>query len=1695
MTDQINIPERLIDRFRQGRVALFVGAGCCRSAGLPGWRLLLEKIQKEFEEQHILTDQDKRQIKAWLKKVEDYPRIAKLFKSKSPKLYRETMLSIFDPDPTKARLIPPEYFKSFSSLPLTEIITTNFDSLIENSLPAGDWKSLTWQDNEDFPRYLSNPRPLVFHIHGRINRFGTLVHTLDEYSSLQGTDGDTARKFLQRIFEQNTILIAGYGLSDPVIRWTQEILNNEWNLEPDWYILKPEPEKTGSEIMDQEFDEKAPRLITYAFESNAGDKDQAHTDGITKWFINLGEKLNLHVNPDPDQTSDSEFPEDWTLINDRFLNSLPKVTTDQRQKYYRGEPATWGLVNQGFTVHRDVTDKILKLLEPDRDSFESVLLKGGGGEGKSTILMQVALCLKDNGYKVFYAYEGIADPFEILKKNKGMLALIIDQADLIKNPVSLIRFAKNRRHAIKILLGARSNEWNQADSGKGDIDRILKSITVSKITQKEASLISEQIIASSTVQNQDVDTLTRRMLENSNYFLLAAMLVATHGRPLRAILASVVQNVSASRNGTELLKCLGLVVALESKTNAKNQPYFCSFRLFQETLGISRQRVHELCRSLVGELSLRPRGGYRIETRHPVIAKELFPILFHGENPFLNESGIHKDLLLAIGNLKKEHVKPGEQKLLSVIPLNYVKARKYEIARDLFKTAFQIDPHDPVILQSWGVMEKKTGNPGSLAQEYSARWLFKKGTEKDSENTALWQAWGLMEKEAGNVGELDQEYSARWLFKKGTEKDPKHAPLWQAWGLMEKEAGNPGSLAQEYSARWLFKKGTEKDSKHAPSWQAWGLMEKEAGNTGSLAQEYSARWLFKKGTEADPKDAALWQAWGLMEKEAGNVGTVDQEYSARWLFKKGTEADPKNAPSWQAWGLMEKEAGNPGSVDQEYSARWLFKKGTEADPKHAPSWQAWGLMEKEAGNVGELDQECSARWLFKKGTEKDPKHAALWQAWGLMEKEAGNVGELDQEYSARWLFKKGTEADPKNAPSWQAWALMEKEVGNIGTFEKEYSAQWLFKKGTEKDPKHAPLWQAWGLMEKEAGNPGTVDQEYSAEWLLKKTDSKRFFEGSGEVDPSVSYHVYLKNVVNPYNEDIQKMINKGRYFCIFAPRQSGKTTFFKDLCAMLEKDSLYVPIVLSFQYFRSMETTQFYNHIQEALYSQLIKRLKAVGCHKLPTILNLLEIHQLTDHAGFYRLFSKLNEIVTEKRIVIFIDEFDGIPISELENFLTVLRELYQQYKMRANKALYSVGLVGVRDITKLVVGGISPFNIADQVKLPRFSLNDVQELYGQYTQETGQPFDQQAILKIFNETNGQPWLVNRLAIILTNNIKPETTALITSEDVDMATEMLLQERNAHFDNLSQKLEACKDTFEKIISDNVKYNPENKDQVHLEQYGLVINKNGMAVALNPIYIRRYSDSLSADIISKPAKHKSDREIYISYAWGQESEKTVDELEAAFKNKGIAVIRDKNELTYKDDIINFMKRIGRGRCVIVVISKKYLKSDNCMFELVQILKNNDFYDRIFPIVLADAEIYNPLERINYVKFWNTKIQELEDAISPLPLAKSKGFRQEIDSYQDISSRISELTEILKNMNTLTPDMHKRSGFSEIFDAIDKENRIKPSSLPQARGMFHDIRKLIENKECEKAGQKLSEALLSDPRNQELLNLHEEWRKLC
>ncbi len=148
----------------------------------------------------------------------------------------------------------------------------------------------------------------------------------------------------------------------------------------------------------------------------------------------------------------------------------------------------------------------------------------------------------------------------------------------------------------------------------------------------------------------------------------------------------------------------------------------------------------------------------------------------------------------------------------------------------------------------------------------------------------------------------------------------------------------------------------------------------------------------------------------------------------------------------------------------------------------------------------------------------------------------------------------------------------------------------------------------------------------------------------------------------------------------------------------------------------------------------------------------------------------------------------------------------------------------------------------------------------------------------------------------------------------------------------------------------------------------------------------------------------EQRVFISYAWGEETserEAIVNQIDQSLQKRGLKIVRDKRDLGYKGSIRNFMERIGEGDSIIVVISDKYLRSKNCMYELVEIAENKQLADRIFPIVLSDAKIYDAGDRLDYIAHWDNEKDKLNEKYGALKdKSNTEGILEELSDYDKI-----------------------------------------------------------------------------------------------
>ena len=359
----------------------------------------------------------------------------------------------------------------------------------------------------------------------------------------------------------------------------------------------------------------------------------------------------------------------------------------------------------------------------------------------------------------------------------------------------------------------------------------------------------------------------------------------------------------------------------------------------------------------------------------------------------------------------------------------------------------------------------------------------------------------------------------------------------------------------------------------------------------------------------------------------------------------------------------------------------------------------------------------------------------------------------------------------------------------------------------------------------------------------------RRFGTQGPVNPQEHYVVSRSEEI----ADFIKRVKQGRYIVLFAPRQTGKTTFFQAAIEALVANSTaiaetasevtYFPIQLNFDVYKNLALSPFYGH----LYEQIREKIEAVfqrrGDVPSAALRQFLEDTRLTDHLSMMSFFKRLSSFLDfeydGQQVVLIIDEFDGIPQVAVSDFLHTLRHIYISGKPRCP---HSVGIIGVKSIVQLNYDrSISPFNIQDEFHLSNFTIEQVRELLGQYTDEVGQSFVPEVIAAIHKQTAGQPFLVNRFAQILTEELAIPKRDPITMSHFTTAHAQLLEEDNVNLVHLLTNIRrdrGFESLLMKIVSYDigVRFTFRNDLISELATYGVIAKgADGMCEIVNPIY--------------------------------------------------------------------------------------------------------------------------------------------------------------------------------------------------------------------------------------------------------------------
>jgi Holliday junction resolvase-like predicted endonuclease len=370
----------------------------------------------------------------------------------------------------------------------------------------------------------------------------------------------------------------------------------------------------------------------------------------------------------------------------------------------------------------------------------------------------------------------------------------------------------------------------------------------------------------------------------------------------------------------------------------------------------------------------------------------------------------------------------------------------------------------------------------------------------------------------------------------------------------------------------------------------------------------------------------------------------------------------------------------------------------------------------------------------------------------------------------------------------------------------------------------------------------------------------RFFNTAGPCQPEDHY------TIDPMSRlsSVQGLVENKRYFILHAPRQTGKTTTMISFVQAMNKEGKYAAV------YANVETAQAVRSDLAMANNAFVNAVAENARFFLPKeYWPSKDTLDIEPGAEKFKIFLQRWSLELPKPLVLFIDEADAL-IGDV--LLSLLRQLRSGYALRPNGFPHSIALIGLRDIRdyrifsekeqRFVIGG-SAFNIKEtSLVMGNFSKDEVVELYAQHTAETGQQFAPDAIDLVFEQTQGQPWLVNALGKEMCfEDFKVNDKAIIILDDVKRAVETLILRRDTHLDHLGDKLSEPRvaRVIGRILAGDEAFSPPDEtyddDVSYLKDLGLVKKTpQGLAIA-NPIYRevipRHLTDSQQIMWASKP----------------------------------------------------------------------------------------------------------------------------------------------------------------------------------------------------------------------------------------------------
>ncbi len=660
-------------------------------------------------------------------------------------------------------------------LPWDIIYTTNFDLLVEEAsknksiTSAGTIRSIF--SNSTILSPFSENDILYYKLHGSIdyaNNDGKLILTKEDYRHYTIYRKPLFKR-LERDLLNRTFVFVGYALKDPNFR----------------EILEDCREILGMKTFP----------ISFAIKDNFEDveatfwKDKYNVQLIeadASEFLQLLKKTwteqNLQVIPFDTRKErkymqighGTRFPK----VGESFYRIDTHVTTEKSDPslFFRGAEPSWGDIFEKIAPERDrywtLFETIFPELSTPANTPSVYIITGAAGTGKTTLIYSL-------GYDIAKGFElpvlvhipstpldiNLISPLIDQKNPKRIIILIKHAAECISYIENFLVEAKQKALPVTLILEERKNQWESAIATTkrhlSPPEFELSTLSTQEIEKILDALSKYNMLGKLTGCEREYQT--RHFVALADKELLVALRELTSDGKFDDIVRDEFNKIPS-----DIAKKVYLYVSALSQIDLPIR-----YETIIRILHLKIEQLKEVFLTTKGVLisgeemgTSRHNSGFRLSTRHPIIASIIFSSEASDDD---SKFKIFNDIISTLDPGYNE-----DRRLLQEITRNRQLVGVFvspEKRRAIYERLESVLPDNPYVLQHRSLLEKDLDSP-KLAVEYA-----RKAVALDTQNIALLNTLGIVLEYAARDTTDPLKYKslvteASDIFEIGIKADP-----------------------------------------------------------------------------------------------------------------------------------------------------------------------------------------------------------------------------------------------------------------------------------------------------------------------------------------------------------------------------------------------------------------------------------------------------------------------------------------------------------------------------------------------------------------------------------------------------------------------------------------------------------------------------------------------------------------------------------------------------------------------------------------------------------------------------------------------------------------------------------------------------------------------------------------------------------